>query len=262
MMLELEQFNPTVAELQGKVEMSKRLSLPDLTDVEQLKVVKSNRIYWRDTRNAITRKGKELREGALSFQKAVIAKEKELIAIFEPEELRLKELEDRAFEYAEIEKRKELLPIRRERLAKLFYTGSDEDILKMDDKEFEAKYNELVASKNEAERIVLEERERAVREAEEKITRENEMRAREEKARQDERDLATQRENDRIAREEREKKDVQARELAEKERLAKEVKYQEFLKENGYTEETKGDFVIEKVGNKIRLCKILAIYTL
>lgn len=183
MTLELEQFNPTVAELQGKVEMSKRLSLSDLTDAEQLKIIKSNRIYWRDTRVTIAKKGKELREEALSFQKAVIAREKELIAIFEPEELRLKELEDRAAEYAEMEKRKELLPIRKERLAKFFYTGSDEDILQMDEKQFEAKYNELVAQKNEAERIVLEERERVVREAEEKITRENEMRAREEKAR-------------------------------------------------------------------------------
>lgn len=273
MSLELEKFNPTIAELNQLVETSQRVSLPDLSDTEQLKVVKSNRIYLRDARVAITKRGKELRQEAVDFQKAVIEKEKELVAIIEPEELRLKDLEEKAAEFAEMEKRKELLPIRRGRLAELLYTGTDEDILRMDDKEFEAKYNELVAAKNEAGRILLEERERTVREAEEKITRENEMRAREERARQEERERAEQREKERIEREarakreaeeraDREKLEAQTKEREERERLEKEGKYKMWLATNGWTEETKSDFIIEKVGNKIRLCKILAIYTI
>lgn len=273
MSLELEKFNPTIAELSELAAKVRNITLSDLTDKEQLKIVKAGRIELRDARVAIVKRGKELRQEALDFQRLVIDREKELVAIIEPEELRLKELEEKVVEFAEVEKRKELLPIRRSRLAELLYTGTDEDILRMDDKEFEAKYNELVATKHEAERILLEQRERAVREAEEKIVRENEMRAREERARQEERERAEQREKERVEREarekreaeeraEREKLEAEHREREERARLEKEEKYQSWLKDNGYTEETKSDFIIEKVGNKIRLCKILAIYTI
>src|SRR4051812_11240258 len=96
MNLEIEKFSPTKAELTKLLEASKVLNLPDLFDQAQLRKVKDARINLRDARVAITKTGKSLREDALKFQKAVIAKEKEFIAIIEPEETRLADFEDAA----------------------------------------------------------------------------------------------------------------------------------------------------------------------
>lgn len=52
------------------------------------------RMALKTTRVDIEKTGKEARDEAIKYQKAVIAAEKELIALIEPEEARLKELQD------------------------------------------------------------------------------------------------------------------------------------------------------------------------
>lgn len=59
----------------------------------------------RTTRTEITKAGKEARDDANAFSKAVIAEEKRLVAIIEPEESRLQELRDEWDEAREAEKR-------------------------------------------------------------------------------------------------------------------------------------------------------------
>lgn len=54
----------------------------------------SARQSLKSARIEIEKRGKAAREDAVAFQKAVIAKEKELVALIEPEEARLKELQD------------------------------------------------------------------------------------------------------------------------------------------------------------------------
>ena len=93
---DLEKFDPTVAELTAMVAKTKKLKATDLEDKAQLAIVKENRIVLKKARVQIEKRGKELREDALKFQRAVIAKEKELIAIIEPEEDRLEAIEQEA----------------------------------------------------------------------------------------------------------------------------------------------------------------------
>ncbi len=107
-------------------------------DVKNLEQVHGVRIELRDARVNITKQGKELRDNAVKFQKDVIAKEKELIAIITPEEERLEKAEEELKLRAEMEKRRDELP---SRLAALASVGDElpideAEILAMDDTEF------------------------------------------------------------------------------------------------------------------------------
>jgi uncharacterized protein YifE (UPF0438 family) len=136
--LEIEKFSPTKAELTKLLEASKALELPDLFDEAQLRKVKDARINLRDARIDITKTGKALREDALKFQKAVITKEKEFVAIIEPEENRLADLEEAAAKAVQRKARVEVLPRRKERIAAIAdgMSETDDHLLDMDDPTF------------------------------------------------------------------------------------------------------------------------------
>lgn len=148
---DLEKFNPTVAELTAMVEKTKGLTATDLTDKKQLEVVHKSRMELRDARVKIEKAGKSLREDANAYQKAVIAKEKELIGIIEPEEDRLQAIEQEAIDNAALAERRAKLPARKERIkeAKLefFHNRTDEEVNELDANGFEAYMNELAATK-------------------------------------------------------------------------------------------------------------------
>src|SRR3978361_1424527 len=154
MSLDLEQFNPTIAELHRIVGEAKAIDVSDFEDPAQLKLVKKHRLTLRDARIAITKKGKEMRDDALKFQKAVIAREKELVGIVEPEEERLQALEDKAAELEEIKRRRLILPERAARLRQLGdgIETSDDELLGMSDEAFSTHYNTRLVAKNEADR--------------------------------------------------------------------------------------------------------------
>lgn len=146
---ELENFSPKLAELKALVESTKSINADDLEDPKQLKIVKESRIQLKNARVAIEKAGKALREDALKFQKAVIAKEKELIAIIEPEEIRLESIEDEAKKIGIRKARIEALPYRKERIARIgkyAKPASDEEIIEMDPNEFEAHINAVNSS--------------------------------------------------------------------------------------------------------------------
>jgi hypothetical protein len=189
--LNIERFDPTVAELTALVDKTKNLTTVDLKDKEQIAVVRENRIALKNARISIQKKGKELREDAIKFQKAVIVKEKELIAIVEPEEERLEKIESEAKELALREERAKTLPERKERIATAI-DGSpteieimtDDQILNIDDNQFDAYINRLTAIKLENvrienERVAQAERERIEAEQAEREKAEAEKRAEE-----------------------------------------------------------------------------------
>lgn len=132
--LSIEKFSPAKQELLAIVSETKK------TDVTNFDEVKKNRIKLRDTRVMIKEKGKQMREDALKFQKDVIAKEKELIGIIEPEEERLQQIEEEHKLKVEMEKRRDELPSRLEALAGIGddVPYSENEILAMDDDEFNA----------------------------------------------------------------------------------------------------------------------------
>lgn len=247
--LDLTKFDPTTAELNALVERTSVIDVTDLTNRTALAEVKKGRLEIRDVRVAITKKGKELRDDANKFAKAVIEKEKELIAIITPEEERLQELEDKAKELEEMKKRESELPTRKEKLSEISTELADEEILKMSSSEFDVFIFSKKAEILDKQRAEMKEREQAMREVEMKAEREQEMREAEEKARVQER--------------ERIELDANAKEAAEifaKEKLAKEVDYQKFLSDNGYNEAEKSNFNIVANGGEVKLYKLVATY--
>lgn len=255
----IEKFDPTTKELNEMVAVSK-----SITEQSEPLVIRTMRLDLKNARVSITKKGKELREEAIAYQKAVIAKEKELIGIIEPEEERLAGIEEIAKKRKEAEDRVHLIPMRRAMLVEKEITTefSDEELCAFDTNEFVAFVNNLVSIQNENKRIALEKMQAEIREAQEKIAREKEMKEREEKAREEEKANAEKRlkeaqeEADRRvkeaeARAKAEALALEARKKAEAEAEAKRIaeekakreadeKYKKWLADNGATPDVTG----------------------
>lgn len=291
--LDIEKFDPTVEELNRLVAVSSAIKSIDIEDKAQLEVVKKSRIELKTARVAITKKGKELREEALNFQRAVIAKEKELIAIIEPEEDRLQSIENEAKELQARKLRLDEMPFRKEELARIgdSVEVTDEELLSMDTEQFFAYRNERITAKHEADRLALEAKAQAIKDEEERQQRERETQERERKAREEaqaeaerqlvlakeEAELRVQQEKaeaerrviaerERIEREQKEKAEREAAEKAEAERIAQEAqqklekqkKYQAWLKANNYDENTDKIINTEK---EITLYRLVSSFT-
>lgn len=155
--LNIEEFNPKIEELKQLVEVTKLVVVTDINDKKQIETVKANRISLRDVRVDIEKAGKRLREGAVKFQKEVIKREEELIAIIEPEEKRLKAIEDEVKLKRLRAERIALLPERKKQLAAIGdgkdYSDKDELFIGMDATEFQAYLNARFSDKNEEARI-------------------------------------------------------------------------------------------------------------
>lgn len=279
--MSLDKFDPTVADLTALAEVAKTISITDFESKAQIEAVRQNRIVLKNARVAVEKRGKELREDANAFASAVIAKQKELIAIISPEEERLKKLEDEAETHVLRQERLRKLPERRQRLqdalvgAELF----DEAVLGMDDVTFEATFSRLVneraavenARKEEELRIKqaeLDAKEREIREKEESERRERERLIELERARMEGEERAKveqakkeQFEAERRRKEEAEVKDRLIREEAEHKaaaaKLEKSKKYKAFLEVHGFTDATRGDFKVEETATGYVLYKRL-----
>ncbi len=290
--LNIEKFDPTTAELQSMAEASKQIIITDFEDVAQVKAVHEQRILLKNTRIKIKDKGEELREDAVKFQRAVIAKQKELIAIIEPEEDRLKNLEEEATLYAIKQERLRKLPERRSRLEqeKVGEQLSDEQVNELDDVSFESLITSLINAriisenlKKEAElkakQAEIEAKEKELKDKELAMQREADAKAQAER----DKELAAQREKERLdaieqARldGERQAKEAQAQkeaeEKAKKEReeeearkaaakLEKSKKYKAFLESHGCTDVTKGEFKIFETETGYVLFKRIAEFS-
>lgn len=281
MEMNLEQFNPTLAELNRLAEESRSVTITDYEDPKQLEIVHKQRITLKNVRVAITKKGKELREEALTFQKAVIAKEKELTEIIQPEEDRLDALEEQAKAEAVKRERLRKWPERLERLKEIEFDPGTSDVhvlQQMSDVDFEGFMNNAKA-KIEAERLAVQRTEQLAREAELK-RREDELEAKERKAKMEqvakenaerEKADAEMREKKRLAdleaarlegeRLERERVKLQEEtEKAERAKAEKARKFKVWLTLNGCTEATRGEFSIQYEGGKTVLYKRIGVY--
>jgi len=240
--LNIEKFNPTVSELKALVEDSKDLSIKDYKDDEGLLIIKEHRLKLRDARTTITKTGKELRSEAVSFQKAVIAKEKELLEIITPREDELKLIEDTASLELQREKRLIGLPDKKEKLLKIGVEVEDNILLDMDSSQFDSFLNEKTFEHNEkkAEEIRIKEEEISKKEREQELI----TKAREE-------------EKERI---ENEKKVEESKKIIEENELKENTEYVEWLKDNGYTEETKDTFKIVSSSEVVHLYKLVNTY--
>lgn len=254
----LEKFNPTLAELQALVESTKGITAKDLTDKNQLAVVKENRLKLRDARTTITKVGKEYRAEALEYQRLVIVKEKELLAIITPEEDRLKAIEEEAKNLEILEERKKVLPWRKEQLLGIGDGESmptEQELLQLTDEEF----NTHVTNRKLAK---LDKQEAEAREKQEAENREKEKEEAAAKAVEEERERAAKEAKLKEEREAKEAEEAKQKEAEELARTEKNKKYQTFLKKNGYTEETKDDYKIVREGDTFKLYKLVDTVTI
>ena len=268
MELNIEQFNPKVAELEALAASSQALTITDFGDQAQIEAIKTKRKELVKTRGLIEDTGKAMRADALKFQKEVIARENTLVAIIQPEELRLKALEEEAKNY---QVRQERLRKQPERLEKLKATGEwqpipgmEETLLELDDVEFEG----LLAKLNTAHSqkiLAQKEAEQAAKQAEldarqaEIERKENEQKTKE-AAELAEKQRAADIEAARIEGERKAKEDAAKAEAEEKARLArleKTKKYKEFLEKHGYNEKTKDKFKVFETDRGYTLYKVV-----
>lgn len=198
----------------------KGLKIADINDREGLKRVTEARKILKAERVQIEKDAKELREGALRFQRAVIAKEKELIGLISPTEEELLQEEKR------IENLKEQLRIEEERreneriqnrisrLAKFNYAIDLYDVTVMP----EDKFNELLTN------VEIQFKEELARKAAEREREEAAKREEEERLKREREELAKQRaEQEARERElQRQEQERQAKIKAEQERFRKE----------------------------------------
>ena len=174
-MQDLTKFNPTVTELNALVEASKDVTVTDIHNTTEMNVVKEHRTKIVKARTAIQAVGKDYRADALALQKAVIAKEKELIGIIAPEEERLKKIESDAKLALEREDRVKILPERREKLKMAGLPDQTDDfLLDMDNVAFSVWYADTLQEKMEAdnsEKIKKEEAKEVIAETEKAISK-------------------------------------------------------------------------------------------
>lgn len=207
--LDIQKFDPTVEELSKLAATARAVVVTDINDKAQLDAVSETRKQLKAARVRITKTGKELRDNAVKFQKAVIAKEKELVGIIEPEENRLIEIEEEVERKQHVERMKLLLPVRRKRIADIGYTAyvySDDELNAMDVAEFELAFigmqkvvNDEVAAKNAADRAELDKEKNRLEE--EKRQQEREERARQEERERIEREAKAKEAADKAAKE-------------------------------------------------------------
>ncbi len=244
--LSLEEFSPAKAELSLLAGRAKAVDVKDVALVHEV------RIELRDARVAVTKRGKELRDGALKFQKEVIKRENELVAIIEPEEERLKVIDEENKLREEMEKRRDELPSRLDALVAIGdeAVNDEEELLAMDDNEFNAYRLRRIEAKLIADKAADEQRRIIGLEEREAKAREDERVRREKQDKEDAERKAKQEAEDRIRREKQAEED---RLNAEK-RLAEAAKFAEEAKriaaEKAVVEAEKARIAAEEKGRK------------
>lgn len=143
------EFNPEIFDPKKEAllaiaeEVAKITADPAKMTKEDLELINSTKNKLVKARTSISKAGKAARDAATKYNRSVKAYEDELIAILEPEELRLKKLESDAKEYATKQERLKVLPDYKQQLASIgdLVEVTDDELLGMDPTAFQAYYN-------------------------------------------------------------------------------------------------------------------------
>lgn len=269
---QLEQFNPTVAELQTLKQKYQKLEINGVEDKAGYAIVNEARKDLKAKRISITKLGKDLRDDANRFAKAVIEREKELIAIIEP-------LEESLFSQVKLIDNMAKFDDRYSKLLSVGYIATPKELNTLSDVEFGKLFNQHqsiflekkaeklrlkelelkraeqikqaeIKAKQEAERQKNAEIERLKEEAE-KLKQEAERQKQLEIAKKNaEIEQLKRQEQDRLEAEAQEK--IQAELKAKKE--AKNKVYQNWLKENNVTD----DDIIKNDNGTHKIYRVIA----
>lgn len=160
--LNIEEFNPTKAEVISLAQKFKGLSIKGIDDVAGYKAVHDAQMTLVHTRTNIVKASKDARQKAVDFNRAVLALEKDLIAEIEPVEKELKEKKETIDREKELIERRKLIPARREKLIEVEVELTDDQLIEMDSVQFQ---NFLNQAKHEQ----LERREAAIKAEQERL---------------------------------------------------------------------------------------------
>ena len=285
--LSIAKFDPLKAEIAALAD-NVRSVVASSSGAEGYDLMKENKKTLQSRRVDLVRDLKAERDGAIKFQKAIVAVENECLKLIADVETPLDEKIKEVDDARKREERLAILPERKEKLASIELEMTDDEVLDMDDKVFaqffvdkKMAYLEEKQAKIDAENKRLDD-ERQAQEAEKK-RQEDLTKAREEAAENakreadEEKKRAVQREKDKAekarqkliddqARKDQERIDAEnkvkqdeadkaAKEQAENDRLEKMKKYQKFLTDNGWTKETDSEFHIKRGETKVVLYK-------
>lgn len=278
--LKIEKFNPTKAEVTALVGKYKDLKIEGVEDKKGYMAVDDARKELKKVRVQISKDGKELRAEAVAFQKAVLKKEKELIALVEPTELELTAKQDEIKEEIARLKRVDSLPSRKARIKSIEIEVSDDELLSMDDEAFDAFFNEKHAEylqekerKQQDQRDKLDAEKKDLEDAKLELEKEKQRQVDLEVARKEAAANAKKEAEEKAAKAIEDAKQKAAEELAEKEKAAKKLaedeaaareslekraRYQEFLSAHEYVDD--GSFRTFKVEDEIQLYKRVGIF--
>ncbi len=256
-------FDPRKESLEKIVDLVRDITAdPKKITKDELALVSDTRKMLGKHRIKIAKAGLSARNEANAYAGKVIAYEKELIAIIEPEEKRLKGIEDSMKEHNIREVRREKLPEIRERLqsVELDITITDEELLDFDPNQLDAWFNNLVALKNEQDRIALESKQElgaAKREAERKVIEEERQKLEHDK----DIEKAKKETEARVKKEAKEEEVRVTKEKKEDEMAHLENdKFQKFLIKNGCSKQDMGGFHLVYTDSEAILYKEIARY--
>ena len=222
----LIKFDPTIEELNTIAASARQITITDFDDKAQYFAVKDKQVELKHLRGRIETAGKEKREEANAFAKAVIAKEKEYIAIISVEEKRLEALRKEVEEYNTKKQRRESLPDRKAKLAEQDDISDDDFLLSLDDIQFVSYLNTAKERKLAKAQEALLAGQQALEQEKRRIAYEKEQNERIEQAREEERKAAqireerlkqeaVDRENARVAKEQYDLQVAEAKKKAE-----------------------------------------------
>ena len=160
--LNIEEFNPTKAEVISLAQKFKGLSIKGIDDVAGYKAVHDAQMTLVHTRTNIVKASKDARQKAVDFNRAVLTLEKDLIAEIEPVEKELKEKKEAVDREKELIERRKLVPARREKLIEVEAELTDDQLIEMDSVQFQDFLNQ---AKHEQ----LERREAAIKAEQERL---------------------------------------------------------------------------------------------
>lgn len=260
MKMDITSFSISKADLVEQIEAMKNVKIDGIDDKVGYQLAKDSKSLCVSKRGDITRNGKELRAEALQFQKDVIAHEKELIAIIEPVEAELAKKIKAIDDEKEKIRRVKLLPSRHARLQVINSDVDDDTLLALDVDQFEDFFEKKNAEHvAEQARLAQEEADKAREKAEKELAEAME------KLKEAEKKL-----------DEKEEKPVgevvtaiipEIVETKEEEKLsdvieAKITKWNNFLIENGYSDENKEEFIVKTEGETRTLYRKINSITL
>lgn len=239
--LELQKFDKGKAELTKLANSYKNLKIEDINDdfgYEQVKRAKDDLVKER---GLLERLGKSMRDNFTKVNREIMKKQKDIIGIVEPVELELKS-KLKAIDDEKIKlQRMNYLEDKKNSLKEIDLELLDDEILSYSDGEFITFFNEKKTEYLEAKQQKIDDTEKKIQE--DKDRKEFEKQAKIDADKRAKRDLEDEKQNEKEADE------------MEKIKLKAKKEFQEFLKDNGYTNENKDEFYLKREDNKVILYK-------